>query len=89
MILALELLCDEAVCLMKSTNCVRLIITISSKVRKKSCEVCWKNSHVFPKTWEIFFNSSYVFAEVLQYSFLQQLLRGFYIGIKCKALRLK
>ena len=75
-ILALELLCGEAVCLtqipdwdlMKITNFVRLLIASSSKgwknratSAKKNSHVFWKISHVFPKTWEIFSNSSYVF----------------------------
>ena len=103
-ILALELLCGEAVCLtqipdwdlMKITNFVRLLIASSSKG--------WKNRATYAEKTPTFFGKSPTFFQKrgrfsliartflsggLQYSFLQHLLRGFYIGIKGKALRLK
>ena len=103
-ILALELLCGEAVCLtqipdwdlMKITNFVRLLIASSSKG--------WKNRATYAEKTPTFFGKSPTFFQKrgrfsliartflsggLQYSFLQHLLRGFYLGIKGKALRLK
>lgn len=104
MFLGLELLYDEAVCLtqipdwdlMKITNFVRLLIASSSKG--------WKNRATYAEKAPTFFGKSPTLFQKrgrfsliartflsggLQYSFLQHLLRGFYIGIKGKALRLK
>lgn len=103
-ILALELLCDEAVCLtqitdlglMKCTNFVRLLIASSSKGWKNRATYAEKTPTFFGKS-PTFFRKRGRFSSIartflsgsLQYSFSQHLLRGFYIGIKCKALRLR